>query len=131
MRLVSYNPAFSAINSGRGMYGNGDFPIHMDVINEEESYKIVAEMAGVDKDKIKIRVENDILTISGERYRDESEADNYVLKERFFGKFKRSFRLPEKVDKSGISADYKNGLLEVSLPLKAEQKPRQIEVAVS
>ena len=76
-------------------------------------------------------IEEGTLTISGERAREKNEKDEFVRAERFYGNFTRSFTLPDSIEKSGISADYKNGLLEVSLPVKAEEKPKQIEVQLS
>ncbi len=103
----------------------------MDLIKEEDSFKILAELPGMEKDKIKIMVEEGLLTISGERARKNDNENEVVQSERFYGNFTRSFKLPETIEKSGISADYNNGLLEVKLPLKAEEKPKQVEVKVS
>jgi HSP20 family protein len=100
-------------------------------MKDKDGFKIMAELPGMEKKRIKILVEDGILTISGERNRTEDRENEIIRSERFHGSFSRSFRLPENIEKSGISADYKNGLLEVILPLKAEEKPKQIEVRVS
>ena len=105
--------------------------VNMDLIREGNSFKIMAELPGMEKDKIKIMVENDVLTISGERQRPEAKENEVIRAERFFGNFSRSFSLPDSIDKSGISADYKNGVLEVILPLIEEVKPRQIDIKVN
>jgi len=123
-------------SAARTFFGNGptycaSCAVNMDLIREGNSFKIVAELPGMEKDKIKIMVENDILTISGERQRPEVKENEIIRAERFFGNFSRSFSLPDSVDKSGISADYKNGVLEVVLPLKEEVKPRQIDIKVN
>lgn len=104
-------------------------PVHMDLVRDEDAFKIVVELPGMEKDKIKIVVEDNLLTISGEKARAANRKD-VVRSERFYGSFSRSFALPETIDKSGISADYTNGLLEVTLPLKEEEKPKQIDVKV-
>ena len=143
MSLVTYNQLRNLMgvdsdfdSAVRTFFGNGptycaSCAVNMDLIKEGNSFKIVAELPGMEKDKIKIMVENDVLTISGERQRPEAKENEVIRAERFFGDFSRSFSLPESIDKSGISADYKNGVLEVSLPLKEEVKPRQIDIKVN
>ncbi len=143
MALVTYNQLRNLLDTdgdfdrrvrnhfGRSWNSHASFPVRMDLIKEEGSYKIVAELPGMEKDKIKLMVENDTLTISGERKRNAEDKREVVRSERFYGTFSRSFSLPENIDKSGISADYKNGLLEVTLPLKEEEKPKQIDVKIS
>ena len=143
MSLVTYNQLRNLMgvdsdfdSAVRTFFGNGptfcaSCAVNMDLIKEGNSFKIVAELPGMEKDKIKIMVENDILTISGERQRPEVKENEIIRAERFFGNFSRSFSLPDSIDKSGISADYKNGVLEVILPLKEEVKPRQIDIKVN
>lgn len=143
MRLVSYNQLFDLLGQDcafdqrvrrhfhTGQNSVRNFPVRMDLIKGENSFKILAELPGMEKDKIKIMVEEGLLTISGERARNNDNGNKVVQSERFYGSFTRSFTLPETVEKSGISADYNNGLLEVTLPLKPEEKPKQIEVKVS
>ncbi len=116
---------------GRAWNGHSSFPVRMDLVKADGQYKIVAELPGMEKEKIKIMVENDILTISGERKRDGDDKRELLRSERFYGSFNRSFVLPDNIEKSGISADYRNGLLEVTLPLKEEEKPKQIDVKIS
>lgn len=111
--------------------GSKGYPVHLDLFESKDGYKIVADLPGMEKDNIKIMVEKDVLTISGERSGIKKEKDDIVFSERYYGSFSRSFRLPENVVKSGVSADYKNGILEVSVPKKEETKPREIEVKVN
>lgn len=143
MKFVSYNQLFDMLgtdvdfdNTVRRHYGKAQnsarcFPVRMDLVKEKDVFKILAELPGMEKDKIKIMIEENLLTVSGERVRGEAKDNDIVRSERFFGNFTRSFKLPETIEKSGISADYKNGLLEVTLPVKEEEKPKQIEVQVS
>jgi len=143
MSLVTYNQLRNLMgvdsdfdSAVRTFFGNGptycaSCAVNMDLIREGNSFKIVAELPGMEKDKIKIMVENDVLTISGERQRPEAKENEVIRAERFFGNFSRSFSLPDSIDKSGISADYKNGVLEVILPLIEEVKPRQIDIKVN
>ncbi len=142
MTLVTYNQLRNLLNTdwdfdretrshfNRCWNDRGTFPVRMDLVKDEDGFKIVAEVPGMDKDQIKIMVESDVLTISGERKRNGEEKRDVLRSERFYGNFTRSFSLPENIDKSGISADYSNGLLEVTLPLKPEEKPKQIDVKV-
>lgn len=106
-------------------------PVRMDVVESPESFKIVAELPGMEKEAIRVVVHDDLLTISGERKQAEQSDRNVVWSERRWGSFSRSFRLPDTVDKSGVSADYKNGILEVTIAKKEEQKPKEIEVKVN
>lgn len=104
------------------------------VVNVEETeneYLISAELPGMDKKDINISIEDNVLSISGEK-KSESKTDekNYHRFERSYGKFYRSFELPHVVDRENIDASYKNGVLNISLPKAEEAKPKQIEVKV-
>ena len=106
-------------------------PVRMDIVEDKDAFKIVAEVPGMEKDMIKIVVNDGLLTISGEKTSDKDSKEDVIWSERYHGEFSRSFRLPDTVDASAISADYTNGLLEVKLPVKEEVKPREIEVKIS
>ena len=96
---------------------------------EENAYVIEADLPGVDKDAIKIDLHGNTLTISGERKEEkEEEKEGYHLKESFFGKFQRSFTLPEDVDADKIDAKNKNGVLTVTLPKAPPKDKKQISV---
>ena len=89
-------------------------------------------MPGLKREDIDLRVENNTLTIRGERKRDgEVKDDQYHRVERVHGVFARSFSLPTSVDGQGVSADYRDGILTVVLPMREEAKPRQIQVKVN
>jgi HSP20 family protein len=84
------------------------------------------------REDINIRVENNTLTISGEKKMDKDvHDDKYHRIERTFGNFSRSFTLPPTVDTGKIGAEYRNGVLTVKLPLREEAKPKQIQVQVN
>jgi len=90
------------------------------------------ELPDVPREDIDLRVENDTLTISGQKHRDTTIKDEqYHRTERTFGSFSRTFTLPPTVDAGKIGAEYKNGVLSVTLPLREEAKPRQIQVTVN
>lgn len=101
----------------------------VDVVEDENLLTFVAELPGFDKEEVSISVDNNTLTISGERNLT-GDREGYHRVERMYGKFERSFTLPSTVDTAKISASLKNGLLTLTLPKKEEAKPRQIEVKV-
>ena len=101
---------------------------------ETEQHELVlkAELPGVKKDAIDLKVENNVLTIRGERTRDvEVKQEAYHRVERTHGAFARSFTLPNTVSADGIKAEFKDGVLTVTLPAREEAKPRQVQIAVS
>lgn len=103
----------------------------VDIFETKDSLVMKVELPGVSKEDVKIDLDNQILTISGERkFENEVKEEDYHRIERAYGQFQRSFTLPNKVDAERIEASYREGLLEVVLPKKEEAKPRQIEVNV-
>ncbi len=97
----------------------------------ESAYHVELDLPGIKKEDIEITTEDNILTISGERkYKDESKEDEYYKVESVYGKFSRSFTLPEKIDVENIHAESSDGVLEVIIPkLKEEEsKPKKIEI---
>ena len=100
-----------------------------DVKETEDAYVLSGDLPGIDKDKLELSLDGDVLTVSGSRDAEEKqEGESYYIYERKFGSFKRSFRLPEHADATSISADLKDGVLTVSIPKVPETKPRKIEV---
>ena len=88
-----------------------------------------AELAGLKRDAIDLTVENNTLTIRGQRQPDEAAADaQFHRSERVFGAFSRSFTLPNTVDAAKVKAEYRDGVLTVRVPQREEAKPKQIEV---
>ncbi len=88
-------------------------------------------MPGIDEKDIDVRVENNTLTVHGERkIEKEEKEENYRRVERQYGSFTRTFTLPQTVDTENVSANYDKGVLKISLPKKAEAKPKQIKVNV-
>ena len=98
----------------------------------EHELVLKAELPEMSREDIDITVENFVLTIKGEKkFADQVKEDQFHHVERRYGTFSRSFSLPQTVDGSKVSADYKNGVLTVRLPLREEAKPRQIKVEVA
>ena len=89
-------------------------------------------MPGIDEKDIDVRVENNTLTVHGERkIEKEEKEENYRRVERQYGSFTRTFTLPNTVDTENVQATYDKGVLKITLPKKAEAKPKQIKVNVS
>jgi HSP20 family protein len=103
-------------------------------IYESENHDLVlkAELPGMNRDDIEVVVENSTLVLKGEKkFSNEVKEENYRRIERAYGSFHRSFTLPNTVDASKVSAEFKNGVLTVKLPFREEAKPRAINVEVA
>ena len=101
---------------------------------ETEQHELVlkAELPGIKSEDIDLKVENNVLTIRGERKRDaEIKQDAYQRVERTYGAFARSFTLPSTVSPEGVKAEFKDGVLTVVLPAREEAKPRQVQIAIN
>jgi HSP20 family protein len=104
----------------------------VDIYETENELVIKADLPDLNEKELDIRVENNTLTIRGERKFEQTvKEDNYLRIERNYGSFSRSFGLPNTVNTEAIKADYKNGVLSVELPKSAESKPKQIKVNVT
>lgn len=103
------------------------FSPNADIIESEKNYVLNFDLPGIDKNDIKIEVNKGTLIVSGERKRETSEENRYRSIERTFGKFQRSFKLPEDAGED-ISANFENGVLEVTLPKKPEAQPKVVEI---
>lgn len=103
----------------------------VDIIEKENDFNIKVELPGVDKKDVKITVQNDVLTIQGEKKQEcEKKDEDYYRVERCYGSFQRSFTLPSSVASDKIDASYENGILTLSIPKLEEAKPKEIEVKV-
>ena len=103
-----------------------------DISEDENEYVIKAELPELKKEEVKVTVENGVLTISGERkFEKEENKKKYHRVERAYGRFVRSFALPEDADASKVKAEFKDGMLTVHLPKSEKAKPKQIEVKIA
>jgi HSP20 family protein len=103
----------------------------VDVIETDGAIKLKAELAGMDPKDISIEVQDNVLTVSGERRFDEEvKEDKYYRIERRYGSFSRSIALPQTADEAKIEAKYDNGVLEVTVPKAEVAKPKKIAVAI-
>src|SRR6202040_696649 len=103
----------------------------VDVYEDEHNIVLKIEVPGIDEKDIDVRIENNTLTVHGERkFEKEEKEENFRRVERQYGSFTRSFTLPSSVDPGQVSADYVKGVLNIMLAKKAEAKPKQIKVNV-
>jgi HSP20 family protein len=103
----------------------------VDIYDSEKAINIDAELPGVTRDNITLDVKENILTLKGERkFAEEAKKENYYRMERCFGAFERSFTLPTTVDPAKITANFKDGVLRISIPKPEEKRPKQISIHV-
>ncbi|HEY4742152.1 MAG TPA: Hsp20/alpha crystallin family protein [Candidatus Acidoferrales bacterium] len=104
----------------------------VDIYETENELVLKADLPDVNEKDIDIRIENNTLSIHGERkFEQEVKEENYLRVERSYGSFTRSFTLPSTVNTEAIKAEYKNGVLRVEMPKRAESKPKQVKVNVT
>ena len=123
----------------RDTYGDGrdealttsNFAPPVDVYEDEHNITLKIEVPGIEEKDIDVRIENNTLTVHGERkFEKEEKEENFRRVERQYGSFTRSFTLPTTVDADKVQAHYDRGILKVQLAKKAEAKPKQIKVNV-
>ena len=110
----------------------GSWAPAVDIFEKDGNIVLKAELPGVNSKEVDIRVENNVLTLRGERkLEQEIKKENVHRVERTYGAFSRSFTLPSVVDTEKIKAEFKDGVLTVTLPKREEAKPKQIQVQVA
>jgi HSP20 family protein len=103
----------------------------LDLTETDDSFVVKVELPGVNKNDVKVSIQDNILTIGGEKKQEkESKTSNYHRVERCYGSFRRSFALPSNVRSDSIDASHKDGVLTVTLPKAEEAKRKEIEVRV-
>jgi HSP20 family protein len=107
----------------------GDWAPRVDIAETDEAFVIKAEIPEVNKEDVKVTVDNGVLTIRGER-KQEKEGQRFHRVERHYGSFTRSFTLPDNVDETKVTAAFKDGMLKLQIPKAGEPKPEVIEVKV-
>ncbi len=130
--LRAFNSVFpSSPSFPFGSFINTDWVPPVNVEETPEAILVTAELAGVSPDDVEIQLEENVLTISGEKHQEgqgEDSERHMHISERITGGFSRSFTLPRKLDVEGIAADFGDGLLRVSVPKAPETRARRIEV---
>jgi HSP20 family protein len=103
----------------------------MDLIETDKDFVLKADLPGLSESDVNIELEDNVLTISGERKAEHEERQaGYYRVERSFGAFRRSLTLPEGVDPDSVKATFSNGVLEVTVPKPAAQVPRKVQISV-
>ncbi|MCB0417511.1 MAG: Hsp20/alpha crystallin family protein [Bdellovibrionales bacterium] len=109
--------------------GRVQFTPEADVEENDRSYLLSFDLPGLTKEDVHVEIEGDALTVTGERkWQEKKEGTNFRHSERRYGKFTRSFRLPQDVDTSKIEAVHKDGVLQIVVPKVEAAKPKKIEV---
>src|SRR5918999_2684906 len=126
-RLFSTNLSRSFGDEG---IARGAWMPNVDIYENKDQIVLEAELPGMNREDFDLSVENNIITLRGERrFEKKDDGDNYHRVERAYGTFTRSFTLPQTVSVEGAVAEYKNGVLRVTLPKREEVKARRIEVS--
>ena len=130
-----FRDSYRGVNQDAGhddSLATSSFSPAVDVYEDEHKVTLKIEVPGIDEKDIDVRVENNTLTVRGERkIEKEEKEENYRRVERQYGSFTRTFTLPTTVDSENVSATYDKGVLKIALPKKAEAKPKQIKVNVT
>ncbi len=126
-RLFSANLPRSFADEG---IARGAWMPNVDIYENKDQIVLEAELPGMNREDFELTIENNVLTLRGERrFEKKDEADNYHRVERAYGSFTRSFTLPQTVSSENATAEYKNGVLRVTLAKREEVKARRIEIA--
>lgn len=123
----------------RDSYGEGQealttttFAPPVDVYEDEHNVTLKIEVPGIDEKDIDVRIENNTLSVHGERkFEKDEKEENFRRVERHYGSFTRTFTLPNTVDTEHVQANYEKGILKIQLAKKAEAKPKQVKINVS
>lgn len=111
---------------------NSPWQPSVDVCETDTGFVLKADLPGLNKEDITIDINNDVLTLKGEkRFEDQAKKDGYVRVERRYGSFSRTFSLSDNVDTDNVTANYKDGVLEITLPKQEEVKPKEIQIQVN
>lgn len=130
-RMIARPPAGQTVGQGKEVMTVADWTPTVDISETEAEYAIKAELPDVKKEDVKVTVEDAVLTIQGERKQEKQEnGKKYHRIERSYGRFVRSFTLPDSVDESKVKAEYADGILHLHLPKSEKAKPKQIDVKI-
>jgi len=131
-RLGSFfGGTFPRFGNGNGGLKLADWSPQVDIVEDEKEYLIKADLPEMKKDEIKVSVENGMLSVSGERKTEKEEKNKkFHRTERSYGRFERTFMVPEDADGAKVKAEFKEGVLRVHLPKNPVAKPKAIEVKV-
>jgi HSP20 family protein len=121
MTLIEFYPALKV--------GSNGWEPDVDILERKDDFVIAAELPGMDKEDLSLTLEDDVLTLKGEKSRQAPEEDEkYDLSERRFGKFSRRFVMPQSIKPEEIKTSFKDGLLRVSIPKSEAEEKKEIKV---
>ena len=121
----------TACRAGRSSRASIDFIPPADIVEREKEYLVKVDLPDVKKEDVKVLFDDGVLTVKGERkVEKEVKGETVHRTERFYGMFERTFALPDDVDAKGIHAECKDGVLMVSLPRVAVEKPRPLAITI-
>ena len=123
-------PFFGRFNFLDDQQTSGTWAPPVDIAEEKDHILVKIEVPGIEEKDLRVNFEDGLLSVSGERQFERKEDRNYHRIERSYGSFIRTFSLPRTVDANAITANYKNGVLEIAIPKKEEAKPKQIQINV-
>jgi HSP20 family protein len=131
--LAGFLENFADVNTvGDKQLAFGSFVPAVDVYEDEHSLTLKLEVPGLNEEDIDVTLENNTLTVSGERkFEKEEKEENFHRIERRYGSFTRTFRLPNTVDSEKVEAGYDKGILKITLAKRAEAKPKTIKIATA
>ena len=112
-----------------GWEGEENFPA-VDILKAKDHYRMIVELPGLSEKDFSLEVDNRVLTIKGNRPEPELKDARWIRQERAYGEFLRRFQLPEEVETEKIEAKFKNGILEIHLPIRQSSKPKEIRIEV-
>jgi HSP20 family protein len=128
--LASFFETFTE-PTGKDQLTAGSFVPPVDVYEDEHNLVLKLEIPGLNDEDINVSVENNTLTVQGERkFEKEEKEENFHRIERRYGSFVRTFKLPNTVDAEKVEASYEKGILKITMAKRAEAKPRQIKVGI-
>ena len=127
-----FGQSLARSESGQNMLAVVDWAPSVDISETDSEYLIKGEIPGVKKEDVKVSIQDGMLTIQGERKQEKEEKGKKFHRiERSYGSFVRSFRVPDDADENSVKAEFKDGMLNVTLAKSAKAKPKAIEVSVS
>ena len=127
-----FGQSLARSESGQNMLAVADWAPSVDISETDSEYLIKGEIPGVKKEDVKVTIQDGMLTIQGERKQEKEEKGKKFHRiERSYGSFVRSFRVPGDADENSVKAEFKDGMLNVTLAKSAKAKPKAIEVSVS
>ncbi len=114
-----------------GTIFSGQWMPAIDVYDSKDNFVVKADLPGLNKEEIEVSIEDDTLILKGEKKQEsETKEQNFYRSERLYGSFFRAIALPATVDPSKVVAEYKDGVLKLTLPKKEDARPKQIKVDV-